>query len=286
MALLFGSDKTNITDFFGSNEKLERYIRYCVARFGAFNIIWEGRVEFEEEGSGAVALARKMGALVEKYDPYDHIQSMHTLDSNNELGNDSWLDWIMHQSRDWSLITSDRNTYQKPVMNEEFYYENSGAGATHSHHVDAETVRKGAWHVMMAGATGLAFGNTGTLNARTQYWKGLSYADSDGARYMTYLYNFFVGTRFVFLSPDAGEDNLLKNPGKEYVAYFETGGTRTITLEPGSYHYRWYNPGNGTYQTEKSVSGGSRIFSAPDSNDWILHVFKTTLQAPSGLSIQ
>ena len=55
----------------------------------------------------------------------------------------------------WDLITSDRS-YGKPIMNIEFYYEAPEASGTHPHHADADTVRKGAWHVMLNGASGLA----------------------------------------------------------------------------------------------------------------------------------
>ncbi|MCG7850323.1 MAG: DUF4038 domain-containing protein, partial [ANME-2 cluster archaeon] len=151
MNLVLGADRRLMTDFFSwDNGKLERYVRYLAARYSAYDIAWEGRAEFEEQGittPDAVDLANQIGNWLEEYDPYGHVQSMHTNGSNNELGNENWLDWIMHQSRDWDLIVSDRQ-YNKPVMNEEFYYENSGAGVTHAHHVDADTVREGAWKVM------------------------------------------------------------------------------------------------------------------------------------------
>jgi len=283
MHLLLGSDGTRMTDFFGwGNGKMERYVRYIAARYSAYDISWEGRAEFEEQGSttpGAVNLANQIGNWFERFDPYNHVRSIHTLDSNNELGNKGWLDWIMHQSRDWNLIISDRK-YNKPVMNEEFYYENSGAGATHSHHVDADTVRKGAWNVMTYGASGFAYGNTGIYNSRSQPFKGIQYAQSIGADYMTYLYNFWSTTEYWKLAPKnsivkSGTASAAADPGNEYVVYLPTGGSTTIDLSAatGTLSVEWYNPRTGTYRGQTTVQGGaSRTFTAPDSKDWVLHI--------------
>ena len=191
-----------MTNFFNTDKRLERYIRYVVARFGGYDVAWDGRLEFEEQNLAdieeAKTLANKIGNWVEEYDPYAHLQSMHTLDSCNELGNEGWLDWIMHQGFEgnthnysWDLITSDRS-YGTPVMNIEFYYEESEPGAgTYPHHADADTLRKGAWHSMLNGASGVAYGHTGTLDAAGMYFQGLAHATSPGADYMTNLYNFF-----------------------------------------------------------------------------------------------
>lgn len=281
--LLFGSDKRNLTDFFGwNNGKLEAYVRYCCARFGAYDIAWEGRAEFEEQSRktavqpDAVTLANHLARWVSWYDPYDHLESIHTADSNNELAAESWLDWIMHQSRDCNLVVMDR-AYGKPVMNEEFYYENSGAGATHSHHVDAELVRKTAWKLMTAGASGFAFGNTGTYNSRTQPFRGLRFADSPGARYMTLLNEFWRHTDYSNLAPPVGDKTMdwVANPGKEYVAYFEGGSTRRLYIHQGQYRFSWFNTrtGSSISSEELLVSTGESIpVKAPKGDDWVLHI--------------
>ena len=283
--LLVGSDGTNMTGFFGwGNGKMERWVRYLAARYSAYDISWEGRAEYEEQGSvtpGYLALAGNIGSWIQTGDPYGHIQSMHTLDSNNELGNENWLDWIMHQSRDWLLITRDRS-YGKPVMNEEFYYEDGIAEAAWPHHVDADTVRKGAWQVITHGASGLAYGNSGTYSARSQTFAGLQYATSDGAMYMTYLYDFFQNTEFWKLSPNdslASSGRVLASAGGEYVIYLQNGGSTTVNLSAaaGTLSVEWYNPRNGALQGQSSVQGGaSRMFTAPDLNDWALHIYAST----------
>jgi len=288
MHLVVGADQTLLTTFFGwGNGKMERYIKYLTARYGAYDIAWEGRTEFEEQGStppGYIALANQIGNWIEVYDPYDHIQSTHTLNSNNELGNELWLDWIMHQSQNWSMIIGDR-VFNKPVMNEEFYYEAGGANPIYdAGSVIADTMRKGAWIVMTYGASGFAYANMGTLNARSSPFEGIQYATSDGATYMTYLYNFWSKTNYIKLSPKhnlASSGYLLgtNTLGKEYIIYLPNGGSTTVDLTslPGLLQLEWYNPRTGTYQGQTTVQGGTlRSFTSPDSNDWVLHVYCPT----------
>ena len=301
--LLFGSDGTNLTQFFGwGNGKMDRYVRYAVARYGAYDVAWEGRAEFEEQETttpGAENLANQIGNWVKLYDPYNHIRSMHTLETNNELASQPWLDWIMHQSRDWNLIKTDRGL-GKPVMNEEFYYENSGAGSTHDHHTDAETVRRGAWKVMVSGATGLAYGNTGTYNSRSKPFVGISYANSPGAAYMTHLFNFWNGLGFSNLSPASiiisGQALAISDPGNEYVVYAENGGSFTINLfaTSGQFLVEWYNPRNGERISQSAISGGgNRNFASPGTGDWALHLTRssgssdtTAPSSPAGFSVR
>lgn len=294
-ALLFAGDERKPTDFFGwDNGKLERYVRYCVARYGAYDVLWELRAEFEDQGSpapNATSVANQLGKWTQTFDPFHHSRSIHTTDSNNELADQTWLDWLMHQGYPgstngyaWDWVSSDRQ-HGKPVMNEEFYYENSGAGATHAHHLDADTVRKGAWHVMTAGAAGLAYGNTGTYNSKSKPFVGMQYVSSTGAAYMTHLASFWNKTRFARLSPGA-EPDLVRAPGEEYVAYFETGGTRSLGIEAGSYSLSWYNPRTGTEQGSSSLTapGGAQDFTAPSSEDWALHVVRDVV-APTPATV-
>ncbi|MBW2525619.1 MAG: DUF4038 domain-containing protein [Deltaproteobacteria bacterium] len=298
-ALLFGADRRNLTDFFGWDDgKLERYVRYCIARYGAYDVIWEGRTEFEDQGSETpddITLANQLGAWMVDADPHDRARSIHTIDTNAELGDERWLGWIMHQGfpdnasgYGWDWITADR-AFGKPVMNEEFFYEDSGGGKTHAHHTDADTVRRGAWHVMTAGAAGLAYANTGTYNARSQPFKSMEYIHSDGADYMGHLATFWQSTRWWRLSPPSATEavDLVRAPGEEYVAYLPTGGTRAIWISAGNYRASWFNPRSGETEgapTAVSSAGEELSFTAPDSQDWVLHVVRD-LEPPTDATL-
>ena len=63
----------------------------------------------------------------------------------------------------------------------------------------------------------------------------------------------------------------LARPGEIYVAYLPHGGTVTLTLAPGRYHARWFNPRSGVF-TEAAAAEGPRWTSSrsADDQDWAL----------------
>jgi hypothetical protein len=66
-------------------------------------------------------------------------------------------------------------------------------------------------------------------------------------------------------------DFCLAEPGKIYVAYLPHGGRVTLTLEPGRYHARWFNPRSGEYVNAPDAAG-PQWTSPPsaDPYDWAL----------------
>ena len=58
---------------------------------------------------------------------------------------------VLYQSSADSLGAIERQIYFVPMINAEFAYEDSGAGKSHPHHVDADTFRKRLWNATMNG---------------------------------------------------------------------------------------------------------------------------------------
>ncbi|MDO8684395.1 MAG: putative collagen-binding domain-containing protein [Armatimonadota bacterium] len=79
----------------------------------------------------------------------------------------------------------------------------------------------------------------------------------------------------------SGGGYCMRQTGVEYVCYFPTGGSKTITLNSGTYRAEWWNPRTGGFYnvTTFSHGGAGKTLSAPDSNDWVLHI--TTQAAPT-----
>ncbi|MDZ7261074.1 MAG: DUF4038 domain-containing protein [candidate division KSB1 bacterium] len=270
-----------------TQKQLDRLCRYLIARYAAYNVVWELFGEFEEmlqfSGLDPVITTRHYGELFKQYDPYSHLVSTHTIDSNNELGAEWWLDYLMHQSVQFDLITEDRARFGKPVINAEFYYElGPEIGDRYPHQVGPDMVRRGAWEVLMAGGY-LCFGNTGTYIDCN-----LNYVNTPGATYMSYLYQFFQKTSFWKLTPNhllVNQGRCLAVPGEEYVIYLPKGGTVSVDLShlvSGFLAVEWYNPRTGESATMDSVTirGSSQTFAAPDTNDWVLYLLKRTLSTP------
>lgn len=87
------------------------------------------------------------------------------------------------------------------------------------------------------------------------------------------------GWDFVHAAPNknlitSGGGYCMAQPGVEYLCYFPTGGSKTITLAAGTYRAEWWNNRTGGFYNVTSFShgGGGKTLSTPDSNDWVLRV--------------
>ena len=105
----------------------ERYLRYVVARFGAYRNVWWSlanewdflRVKSESDWD-------RLGTLVQQCDPYNHLRSIH----NGSLLYDHNKPWVTHASIQNGLAVQSpasaemyRDTYRKPVVYDEVKYE-------------------------------------------------------------------------------------------------------------------------------------------------------------------
>ncbi len=105
----------------------ERFVRYVVARFGAYrNLWWSLANEWDFLHAKTEADWDRIGALVQKCDPYDHLRSIH----NGSLLYDHNKSWVTHASIQNGLAVESpasaemyRDTYRKPVVYDEVKYE-------------------------------------------------------------------------------------------------------------------------------------------------------------------
>ena len=249
--------------------QFERYERYVVARYAAYNVYWVVSGEYNEAGDSADYAYH--GNKIDEFDPYDHPISIHTTTTNNEFGNDSWLTYIMHQKfeQDSSIMLdqllnqlgrtdvtivnnvptsiADGNhlyneiqidrIFDKPVVNAEFGYEQYDGWTGRTNRTTPDTVRRLAWNMVMAGgfitygmeATYKAFDGAGPFS-----WK-LPAQELGGGDYMKLLYEFMIGTKWWEMGPDSsviksGAAVALVNPGTEYVVYLRSGTSVTVDL--------------------------------------------------------
>ncbi len=281
--LLMGGDQNELAELLPERRQRERYVRYLVARYAAYNITWQGVQEFEEYEDGRRLLKEAMG-LIKDLDPYNHPRSTHTLKTSSPLIEDGWMTYIVHQSSDASLAAIDYEMNLMPVVNSELGYENSGAGGSHEHHVPSEEFRKRLWRMAMRGSFP-TFGNTGTYGGR-KFDVDPAYADSPGAAYMTHLYDFFTQTRYFDLQPyyrvEGGAAlSMQVTPywaetptGIEYIVYLEEPGPVELLVPKDGYDLSWFNPADGTWINEKKKFKGERFQGSPPdmSHDWVLYL--------------
>jgi hypothetical protein len=74
-----------------------------------------------------------------------------------------------------------------------------------------------------------------------------------------------------------GEAIALAEAGKVYVVYLPQGGRTVLdlTLAPGVFHARWFNPRTGQFGEPFRIAGqGKRSFEAPDAEDWVVQLIQ------------
>jgi hypothetical protein len=117
----------------------DRYLRYLVARLAAYhNIWWSLANEYNIMSTKSEADWERFFGLLQQYDPYGHLRSVHNWIQLDDHAQRSFYDfskpWVTHCSiqHSWVDLTSHwREQYGKPVVIDEACYEGNvphGAG--------------------------------------------------------------------------------------------------------------------------------------------------------------
>jgi len=276
-----------------ASENERRYIRYAIARFGAFsNITWD--LGDDLEGYRSDEWTHQTGTFIKTWDPYRHLATSHPISDVHQDRTAEWFDFTSFQ--DWSrtqhqYILHQRALQQKtgriiPQTNEEYGYEDhypmwaKGPGSE-----SADTLRRTAWDIYMAGG----YQTAGESCRRgTNIWPdtGGGWLNGRGDDTMTmfvgygHIVDFF--TSFDWWKTDPHDELLSANgensnyclakPGEIYAVYLPNGGKVTVHLEPGTYRAHWFAAQTGETIDLPAVQGGMTWTSpaAPDGNDWAL----------------
>jgi hypothetical protein len=272
------------------SEDERRYIRYAVARLGAFsNITWDlgdDLDSFRDE-----LWTHQTGTLLQSWDPYRHLATSHPVKREHQDRGAEWFGFTSIQ--DWSrsqhtLMLEERQFQLKtgriiPQTNEEYGYEDHYPQWAPAPPGDsAETLRRMAWEIAMAGAYGTA-GETARRGTNVWPDTGGGWINGRGDDTMTmlkgyeHMVDFFLSFEWWKAEP---HDELvaanngaycLAKPGEIYAVYLPKGGTATVRLEPGTYSARWFNAFTGEIVDLPIVSGGSWTSpAAPGWLDWAL----------------
>lgn len=262
--LVLGGANNELAELLPQRDQRERYVRYVVARYGAYNVTWQGFEEFESYEDGR-ALLREAMSLVQRLDPYQHPRSTHTQASSSPLIEDGWMTYITHQGASDSLAVIDYETHLLPVVN-------AGVGAEGD--IPSDELRKRMWRVAIRGSYPTYAGANEA-----------SAEETAGVHAATHLFDFFGQTRYIDLQPyyrlTGGHAMSLQYingwdeaKGVEYVVYIEDPGPVDLLVPKSDYDVSWFNPVDGSWFDEKKKFKGDRYRgSPPDTNhDWVLYV--------------
>jgi hypothetical protein len=280
-------------------EKMERWWRYLVHRFAAYNVIWVLAGEYNMYNYGGYPLEfwKKLGTLVKNEDPYERILSVHNTppfwdggaeapqwSTGDVLHQESWLDYNQSQVGHGKfanemipgVVSGDYNLAPlKPVVVTEPWYEfiEGNAGAM--------DVRFAAWSAILSGAAGHTYGgghvwlaSVPEAPADEKSWQveegfARNTYDYEGARSMKFLASFFKNIGWWKMAPhpelivEYPQPFCLAKPGEEYIVYLRYGGVVSIKMGEGaktnSYLYRWYNPATGEFLDPSYIKGSDII---------------------------
>ena len=265
------------------SEDEHRFIRYAIARFGAFpNITWD--LGDDLDGYRDEAWSHQTGTFIEQWDPYHHLATSHPAKTNDHQDRASaWFGFTSYQ--EWSrnqhaLILASRKLQEKtgriiPQTNEEYGYEDHypewAAAGTDS----ADALRRSAWDIYMAG---------GYQTSGESVRRGVNIFPDTGGGWMNgrgddtqtmfvgygHIVDFFTSFDWWKTNPhdelvDGGND-CLADPGNTYAIYLPHAGKVTVHLAPGSYRAQWFNANTGQrIPIEPDVTGPA--WTSPDPPD-------------------
>jgi len=286
----------------GSDDE-RRYIRYAVARLSSYsNLTYDLGDDLDSYRDEK--WARATGTMIQSWDPYKHLATSHPVHRVNQDRGSDWFGFTSIQN--WShqqhaLMLEEREIQKKtgriiPQTNEEYGYEDHyphWAAAPPGE--SAETLRRMAWDVAMAGA----YGTAGESCRRgTNVWpdSGGGWINGRGDDTMVMLkgYEHMVDffTSFEWWKTEPHDELVSKGayclakPGEIYAVYVpvrplcgnqehfgydEECGDISIKLEPGTYKAKWFSATTGEIVSLPSVQGPSwKLPNPPGWLDWAL----------------
>ncbi len=266
----------------GEDEK--RYIRYAVARLAAFaNITWDLGDDLDSFRNEQ--WTHETGTLLVNWDPYKHLATSHPTHREPQ---DRASDWFGFTSiQDWSrsqhaLMLEQRQIQLKtgriiPQANEEYGYEDHYPHWAPKPDGDsAETLRRCAWEIAMAGAYGTA-GESARRGVNIWPDTGGGWINGRGDDTMVmlkgyeHLVDFFTSFEWWKTEP---HDELVNNgayclakPGEIYAVYLPKEGTVTVNLEAGAYEANWFSAFTGEKIPLPQVKGP--VWTSPKTPGWL-----------------
>ncbi len=271
----------------GSDDE-RRYMRYAVARLAAFsNVTWDLGDDLDTFRDDK--WAHETGTLLESWDPYKHLATTHPVHPEHQDRAGEWFGFTSLQ--EWSraqhaLMLESRRLQLKagriiPQANEEYGYEDHyPKWAPPPPGDSAETLRRTAWEIAMAGAYSTA---GETARRGTGIWPdtGGGWVNGRGDDTMTmlagyaHMVDFFTSFEWWKTEPHdelvTGGAYCLAELGRTYAVYLPAGGKVTVKLEPGEYRAEWFSAFTGEKVPIGTASGPSWSSpAAPDGGDWAL----------------
>jgi len=280
---------------FNTQARDDRWFRYCVARYTAYNVRWCLYGEVNEAnppwGTWQSEVLRK-AQLIKDEDPYDHpIGSHHTTIDTRSIGNANidYLDVQIDQSPKRSETQYQKaltyRGYGKPVWFEEYWYESKS--------YDNECAR-GIRNTHRNFVHAMAFPTFASL--MRQHFNATPPPDvgelstDPGAVRMGYFHEFYKNLDFMHFTPSTPlvSSGQCGRFGDNYAIFKAGGGSVTLNLSGVSGDFDMTEMDIHTGATAglgRIIGGGTRTLNPNTSSDVAILVIKRAPSTPSVPSI-
>ena len=309
VALGFGTHYATIRSYHNVAEPVLAFVRYCVARYACYPLMWITAQEITTAYDNAFEIWRQVGQRVSELDGYHRPNGahmhVHDLTDNRTklLDTQPWHEWWTIQAGHGGVShLHSRSFYQsfyenstKPFLETESQYEDIYCGGFCGH----DAPRQSAWLAVQCGAAGYTYGVTGLWAMSWDMKKDPGYASYNpeawyhgvekmGSWQMGYLrafyeyvgwyrmipsfdftYGNFEVRKQVAISHDA-EDNTL-------IFYFfnpePENGWLAHLKKNVKYQAHWFDPVNGKFIDLPDIiteDGTYPVPERPNLRDWVL----------------
>jgi hypothetical protein len=212
----------------------ELFVAEMVARFGAFNVTWSGVTNFEEIPHGR-SVAKDVGLLLKKLDPYAHPRGTMAATTSAPVTGDAWVNVLNYGTVNADIGSVEHQLFQLPGIN------------------TGIRTRQDLWNATMNG----------------------QYPASGIGPHMKIWFDFLSQSRYWELEPhfDVDGGRAIALEGVEYLVYVEKPTLVELTVEKHGYNVLWMNPATGETVKGKDYSGEHFTGEPPDkTHDWVLRV--------------
>jgi len=269
------------------------FLKYWVARFAPFyNFMgWSPTWEWTDIWSTDITMPDQIMQFVYDNDPWKRQMSIHDCSQSIFTG---WLGFSMRQRQSRTIFAGNSRTngqkqgacdgvggigapfVNQPIIGSEDIWERTSG--SYGQPQNAAEVRKAAWGIMMAGVmplysewNGSPPSPNGTGEVEVQRMFDFFYSKTNYRQYQ----------QLNSLVSSANQQIASGIPGQEYLVYDQDGGAITINLSGVSsgtqFDVLWFDPTNGTEQTQGTVTGGSsQTISSLFSADSVLLLTRTS----------
>ena len=267
----------------------DQYIRYTLARLGAYwNVMFNvagPEPLLEKSPYLSKADLDRLGQLIQRYDVFGHLLTVHNRTGDDQFMQDEWLSFTTLQG---PKTTQLEDLYAGLLRNHHpahplYAQETLWSGNKFHPDYNDRQLRQNAWVLMMAAAT-INFADNGgadpsvTGDSSSGFSGTLRLADCRQARHtiLKQVWDTFETFPFYEFSPHpelVSAGYCLAKPGKAYLVYLPEADSVDVAVEGGPYQVEWVNAAGPNERLPGGTTPDGKGLHSPDGGeDWLVYL--------------